>query len=280
MIEELLVFLKDAGDRLETIKNAHQSLDVKFKDEHSVSIVTKADIEISRLFKKFAADKLKNIDYFIIDEETCGIYGDKIFEEALPHEYQLVIDPLDGTMHYANDIPLFGISIGVLKNGRPEMGFLYSPPLGEVLYCDGRQVCWIKNAFKDNEEKIVLTAKKETASKQVINLQFAAKLDLSQNERDYMIVDYFCSVFCYLMLCTGRIAGGFFKGWLWDMAAGWAIGRCLGIKFYNIYSRTELECFSAQSFDNDLMIKEPFIAAIDNNLAVLKKMAIKESNNG
>lgn len=43
-----------------------------------------------------------------------------------------VIDPLDGTVNYAFQIPLYSVSVALLKEGEPMLGVVYSPPLNEL----------------------------------------------------------------------------------------------------------------------------------------------------
>jgi myo-inositol-1(or 4)-monophosphatase len=42
-------------------------------------------------------------------------------------EYQWVIDPLDGTTNFAHGIPIFSVSIALLKNNTPTVGVAYDP---------------------------------------------------------------------------------------------------------------------------------------------------------
>ncbi len=43
-----------------------------------------------------------------------------------------VVDPLDGTVNYANGIPFFAVSIGLVVEGRPVLGVIYDPSRGEL----------------------------------------------------------------------------------------------------------------------------------------------------
>jgi len=47
-------------------------------------------------------------------------------------EYQWVIDPLDGTTNYTHGIPIFSVSIGLLKNNVPLVGVVYDPFRNEM----------------------------------------------------------------------------------------------------------------------------------------------------
>jgi myo-inositol-1(or 4)-monophosphatase len=43
-----------------------------------------------------------------------------------------IIDPLDGTVNYANGIPIFCVSIGLAIDGRPALGVVYDPVRDEL----------------------------------------------------------------------------------------------------------------------------------------------------
>ena len=42
-----------------------------------------------------------------------------------------IVDPLDGTVNYANGIPFFCVSIGLAVDGRPTVGVVHDPTRGE-----------------------------------------------------------------------------------------------------------------------------------------------------
>jgi myo-inositol-1(or 4)-monophosphatase len=43
-----------------------------------------------------------------------------------------IVDPLDGTVNYANGIPFFCVSIGLVVDGRPTVGVVHDPTRGET----------------------------------------------------------------------------------------------------------------------------------------------------
>ncbi len=47
-------------------------------------------------------------------------------------EYQWVIDPLDGTTNFAHGIPIFSVSIGLLRDNSPVAGIVYDPFRNEM----------------------------------------------------------------------------------------------------------------------------------------------------
>ena len=63
-------------------------------------------------------------DHFILSEETG--------ELATQSEYKWIIDPIDGTVNFANSIPICCVSIGLEKAGKMIMGAVYNPLMDEM----------------------------------------------------------------------------------------------------------------------------------------------------
>jgi len=68
-------------------------------------------------------------DHLILGEEGGG-------NTTTPYAdgYVWVIDPLDGTVNYAHKLPIFAVSIGLMKDGEAYLGVIYIPMLDE-LFC-------------------------------------------------------------------------------------------------------------------------------------------------
>ncbi len=47
-----------------------------------------------------------------------------------------IVDPLDGTINYANGIPFFCVSIGLIVDGHPAVGAVHDPMRGETFSAD------------------------------------------------------------------------------------------------------------------------------------------------
>lgn len=67
-------------------------------------------------------------DHFILSEETGNVPSDS--------EYKWIIDPIDGTINFAQGIPLCCVSIGLEKNGEMIMGAVYAPILNEFFFAE------------------------------------------------------------------------------------------------------------------------------------------------
>ena len=59
-------------------------------------------------------------EHFILSEEVGRI-------RQPPSEYKWIIDPIDGTVNFANGIPICCVSIGVEHNGQIILGAVYNP---------------------------------------------------------------------------------------------------------------------------------------------------------
>ncbi|MCW3089244.1 MAG: inositol monophosphatase [Ferruginibacter sp.] len=67
-------------------------------------------------------------NHFILSEEA----GEFIMDS----EYKWIIDPIDGTINFANGIPICCVSIGVEHNGEMIMGAVYNPLMNEFFFAE------------------------------------------------------------------------------------------------------------------------------------------------
>lgn len=67
-------------------------------------------------------------DHFILSEETG--------EVKTASEYKWIIDPIDGTINFANNIPICCVSIGLEKAGEIIMGAVYNPFMNELFVAE------------------------------------------------------------------------------------------------------------------------------------------------
>jgi fructose-1,6-bisphosphatase/inositol monophosphatase family enzyme len=65
-----------------------------------------------------------------------GSDGDRAEAAArsLAHGRSWIVDPLDGTVNYANGLPLFCVSVGLVVDGRPAAGAVHDPMRGETFW--------------------------------------------------------------------------------------------------------------------------------------------------
>ncbi len=88
------------------------------------NLVTEVDHKSEEVI--FSIIKKDFPDHFILSEESGEIVQDS--------EYKWIIDPIDGTVNYANGIPICCVSIGIEKSGVMELGAVYNPFINEFFF--------------------------------------------------------------------------------------------------------------------------------------------------
>lgn len=94
---------------------------VEVDDKSDESPVTIADRETETVLR--AEIKRRYPDHGVIGEEFGADNADA--------EYVWIVDPIDGTKSYISGMPLFGTLLGLLHRGKPIIGTVGMPALGE-----------------------------------------------------------------------------------------------------------------------------------------------------
>jgi myo-inositol-1(or 4)-monophosphatase len=102
-----------------------------FNTSFQVSSKSSANDLVTEIDKKSEAAIIDIIrqdypDHYILTEES----GDLPQNSA----YKWIIDPIDGTINFANNIPICCVSIGLEVDGHMEMGAVYNPFLNELFF--------------------------------------------------------------------------------------------------------------------------------------------------
>ena len=104
---------------------------------------------LERIDYKSARDVVTEADHLsealIIDAIRARHPGDAILAEETGEHHAVagdaptsgrgrawIVDPLDGTVNYANGIPFFCVSIGLIVDGRPTIGVIHDPTRSEM----------------------------------------------------------------------------------------------------------------------------------------------------
>lgn len=114
----------------------------KEKSKGEKDFVLDADFEAEKLIikelqKKFPKDS-------ILSEEAEEVKGNS--------DYRWVVDPLDGTANFKARIPYFCVSIGLEKDNKPVMAFVYEPLMDNFYFAEKN-----RGAFM-NKEKIKVSS--------------------------------------------------------------------------------------------------------------------------
>lgn len=111
------------------IPRKHFRADLQVSHKSDSTPVTVADRAAERLIRAGLAQHFP--DHAILGEEFGLSEGDS--------PYQWIIDPIDGTRAFISGMPLYGMLVGLLKDGVPVLGVVRMPELDEVFASDGRQ---------------------------------------------------------------------------------------------------------------------------------------------
>lgn len=103
--------------------------DKEYKSDDS--IVTLADKTIEAFLTERLED-VKNGSY-LLGEETISQKAEDYLSAAF-RQTAWVIDPIDGTAPFANNLPNWGVSIGMMQQGVLKEGVVFLAALGELYY--------------------------------------------------------------------------------------------------------------------------------------------------
>jgi histidinol phosphatase-like enzyme (inositol monophosphatase family) len=66
-----------------------------------------------------------------------GLLGEEFGASRMDAERVWVVDPIDGTRSFICGVPVWGVLIGLLTGGRPDLGLMAQPFIGERYFGDG-----------------------------------------------------------------------------------------------------------------------------------------------
>jgi myo-inositol-1(or 4)-monophosphatase len=117
--------------------------------------------QVLRVRHKSPRDVVTEVDFaserLVMDAIRDAFPGDAILAEESGHHRRRrdvkldsgrswVLDPLDGTVNYANGIPFFCVSVGLVVDGRPAAGAVHDPMRGETFRAVADGEAWLAGA--------------------------------------------------------------------------------------------------------------------------------------
>ncbi len=143
----------------------------EIKDD--LSIVTIADKTIENKLSNYFDDPAENS--YMIGEETVYQKGKDFLDKALSNT-AWIVDPIDGTVPYANGLTYWGISIGFAEKGIIREGAIYFPLTRDMIVTQGSKVFLGK--VDPNSDKI----------HQLETFEELSKPDMSLNKYDIVVL--------------------------------------------------------------------------------------------
>ena len=247
-----------------------------------LSILTKADIEISKLCRQALAKTLKDPAHLLINEEDDGIAQYLNQKRLSKTSFLWAIDPIDGTRLYANRMPMYGISLGLIKDRKPWLGVVYFPALKELFYCDGKQAYFVQNAFSPRQKKVMIRPIQEKLSPKSLffcNDTFFNKF--AWEDKSFHIMINACAVINLCWPSIGRGVGCFLRAHLWDFAGSWPILRKAGLDFRSVKTGKVMTEVQADLFNlspKPWELKEHYLISSRGNYFKIKSKIIDLSS--
>ena len=179
--------------------------------------VSNGDLEVNKIITEKIVSLTPDIP--IISEETSDNKSTKDLRNFW------LIDPIDGTYDYINDLDEFTINAGLIIDKKPVAGLIYAPAKKRMFYSFG-----INSAFEiTNGESIKLECKKNFNKNEIKFVSYSNKVKPEiEKIHKRLNVKSFTRMKSSLKFCV--IAAGEYDGYVaepraceWDIAAGHAI---------------------------------------------------------
>ena len=213
IVEDLIDTFLKAGELSLSLRE--KGLTKKIKSDNTP--VSNGDIEVN----KFITKKISEItpDVPIISEETSDNR-----DNAQLKDFWLV-DPIDGTYDYINDLEEFTINAGLIINNKPVAGLIYAPAKKRMFYSYGDE-----NAYELSDGKTINLSNKSIEKNRPIKfISYSNKLkpEIQKIYNDIGVTEN-VKMKSSLKFCV--VAAGEYDGYVaeprayeWDIAAGHAI---------------------------------------------------------
>jgi len=119
--EDLRAFAEHLADRARPLALAHFRTPLGIEWKADQSPVTIADRAVERALREAIAARYP----------AHGILGEEEAAVGIDRQVVWVVDPIDGTKSFVTGLPLFGTLIAAVVDGRPRVGLIEVPALGE-----------------------------------------------------------------------------------------------------------------------------------------------------
>ena len=179
--------------------------------------VSNGDLEINKIITKKVLELTPDLP--IVSEETSHNKSAKDLANFW------LVDPIDGTYDYINNLDEFTINAGLILNKKPVAGLIYAPAKKRMFYSYGKDM-----AYELTDEKLInlkCNNKNKEDSIKFVSYSNKIKPEIEKIYKQIGVTE-FVKMKSSLKFCV--IASGEFDGYVaearayeWDIAAGHAI---------------------------------------------------------
>ena len=213
IVENLIETFLNAGKI--SLELRDRGLTKKIKSDNTP--VSNGDIEVNKIITEKILELTPNIP--VVSEETSENKSTKNLEDFW------LVDPIDGTYDYINNLDEFTINAGLIINKKPKAGLIYAPAKNRMFYSYGENL-----SFElINGKAINLDSSKNLEKEQIKFVSYSnnIKPEIEKIHKE-LNVKKFVRMKSSLKFCV--IAAGEYDGYVaepraceWDIAAGHAI---------------------------------------------------------
>ncbi|MDZ7586984.1 MAG: inositol monophosphatase, partial [Patescibacteria group bacterium] len=210
-------------------------------DHLGTSVVTEVDKQTEEILKQKLPSILPGSGF--IGEETPVVVKD----------YNWIVDPIDGTLNYAHQVPVFACSIALWHHDQPVYALVSLPISAEIIHAIVGQGIYLKGhqVFlpKQNSQKPFITYS-NVGNAQNQTQAFQAILQFTSSPRFYG-----SCVFHGAQIALGRInAGVFINQGLWDIAAIVLLAQEAGLTVKYLKTPPRLAMDNLKNYQYSLVI--------------------------
>ena len=211
-IEDLIDTFLEAGELSLSLRE--KGLKKQIKSDNTP--VSNGDLEVNEFITKKISEITPDIP--IISEETSDNKDNTQLKDFW------LVDPIDGTYDYINDLEEFTINAGLIINNKPIAGLINAPAKKRMFYSYGEG-----NAFELSDAKTTKLNEKDSITRPIKFISYSTKIkpEIQKIYQDIGVVEN-VRMKSSLKFCV--VAAGEYDGYVaeprayeWDIAAGHAI---------------------------------------------------------
>ena len=239
-IDEAVAIALEAG---QTALGYFQQSGIRTDVKPDDSLLSEADASteeliINRLQKSFPGQP-------VIGEESISEQDVGHFENALNSASAWVVDPIDGTNNFVAGDPAWCVSIARLNHGRPELGVIYFPALGDQLYFNEGETLHTKRlaTSPDSQLEAIPLALPDEYPARLFMAHDSFYLRFKFRQRHVPRISG-CTVMNLLYVVLGKAIAAATSAHLWDFAAPLAFAPPKNIQMAAIFSERAYDRFT------------------------------------
>ncbi|MDB3904005.1 3'(2'),5'-bisphosphate nucleotidase CysQ [Candidatus Pelagibacter sp.] len=213
IVEKLIDPFLKAGDL--SISLREKGLKKEIKSDNTP--VSNGDLEVNKLITKKISEITPDIP--IVSEETSDNKDNTKLKDFW------LVDPIDGTYDYINDLDEFTINAGLIINNKPVAGLIYAPAKKRMFYSYG-----VGNAFELTDGKTINLSNKIIKNNRPIKFISYSNKIKPEIQKIYEDIGVTENVRMKSSLKFCVVAASEYDGYVaeprayeWDIAAGHAI---------------------------------------------------------